>query len=572
MTNTAENEAPFGWAPLVTALLLVVVPAGAVIAQLLFGAFSQWGIAGGTVLHFPTILSFVAAARPGHFESLIQQVGRAMIVAVVDVILATPAAHFLVRHVREKRRLALLVTLLLPFFINSATKAFSWTVALGSQGPLGQLISLLHGNDSLQHALLHNSFAVLLSLVSSSLPLVLFAVTAFMSAIPESVWTLCDEIGIEAGDELLIVALPLAKAGVLAGWIAGFLVCALASFEIDFSGGWHSSLTRANQGFFDERNPNAAMAMGVLFACVCAAIIGGLLALSNLFGRLRVVGRLCRRRRWELFEACCLGVSFLVVLAPTVTILAQTVPVVFGAIAGSNDRLSDLMDDRIIESLEHTITVALAVSIAAGAGAVISALLFWDGKRFQRMLIVSLCLAAIPGDSYAMGVFYLSSTLHLSPSPAILIAASQITWVFPFVLLTVASGYLRLDRALLEAAWDLGTSRWRAFVSLLIPECWPEMILAVVVGAVLSINDSSRASILSDRFQLMSEYIAAELISGTKPSDYLLASFSILLGIAVISGFLFCVYRFHLPEAITNSRIITVTEVTQKDRAASSAS
>ena len=52
----------------------------------------------------------------------------------------------------------------------------------------------------------------------------------------------------------------------------------------------------------------------------------------------------------------------------------------------------------------------------------------------------------------------------------------------PFAVRPFVAAFSALDRKLLEASWCLGVSRWRTFINVAIPICWP----GILAGAVLT--------------------------------------------------------------------------------------
>jgi ABC-type spermidine/putrescine transport system permease subunit I len=530
-------------------LLLVLLPSAAVFLEILKAGFSQWNITNGGLINFPTLQSYLSALEWGRFHILLNQVGRALIVATIDLIIAVPTSHLLVRSLTSKRRLIVLVILMLPFFVNSATKAFSWKLILGSQGPVSAALGMVGVSETIRHSLLYNPWDVAISLVSSSLPLALFPIAAYMSAIPKNVWNLCEDMGLDCGNELMFVALPGAVRGATVGWIASFVICSLASHEIDFTGGINeTSLSKVVDGLFSQRDPNAAMALGAVFLCAIAVSILIVRLVQWLCQRVRISKPLPFATRAVTLERFALVLTITVILVPALSVVCQTANMAIQPKSGVVAGLAVLTAMPVMDAVEHTIAVAILVTIPAVAGASVAALSVWNRKSFQTILIATLCLAAIPGDAYAMGVFYLARTLHLTIHPMFLIGFSEMAWVFPFIFLTIASGYIRIEDSVLDSARDLGGSSSSIFVLIIIPQCWPEIVLSGIVGVVLSSNDSSRATLLSNRYQVISEYIVGRLGSGNDISDYFLACSSVFLGLLVVTGFVICILHLYQNE------------------------
>ena len=76
------------------------------------------------------------------------------------------------------------------------------------------------------------------------------------------------------------------------------------------------------------------------------------------------------------------------------------------------------------------------------------------------------------------------------------IFAGHVIWAFPFSFLFVLVLTTRFDDRLLDAAADLGASRWRIFWDIEFPLLRPAIIGAGIFGFLVSFNEGQRAIFL----------------------------------------------------------------------------
>lgn len=107
----------------------------------------------------------------------------------------------------------------------------------------------------------------------------------------------------------------------------------------------------------------------------------------------------------------------------------------------------------------------------------------------------------------------------------------------PFMILPLFASLSKLDPQLLEAAYDLGASRWRAFIHVTLPLTYP----AIVVGSILVFITSTGAFIETElvgggEWLMIGNYISSQFgIIGGLPQAAASAFFLILVTIFLIS-------------------------------------
>lgn len=155
---------------------------------------------------------------------------RGLMVATIDILLAIPVAFLVVRLVPSWLRTLLIIGLTLPFFSSDVTRAFAWREMLGGHGFINNARAFLHLPPL--DWIIFSEFGIAIALVSSTAPFAIFPIVIRLATIRQSIWLASDDFGIGPFREFLSVAAPLARPGILFGWIASFVVTIGASAEI----------------------------------------------------------------------------------------------------------------------------------------------------------------------------------------------------------------------------------------------------------------------------------------------------------------------------------------------------
>lgn len=155
--------------------------------------------------------------------------GRSFLVAVeataIGLLLAYPIAYYLARRARRGTTRLVLVLLTVPFLINYIIRAFAWTWLLGRTGPINSALIDLGLTESAVDWLLYSDFSVLVGMVSSYMPFMVFplwmSIVGIDRRLAEASWML----GAPPWKTFCKVMLPLSMPGVFAAIIFSFVGC-----------------------------------------------------------------------------------------------------------------------------------------------------------------------------------------------------------------------------------------------------------------------------------------------------------------------------------------------------------
>lgn len=155
--------------------------------------------------------------------------GRSFLVAVeataIGLLIAYPIAYYLARRARPGTTRLVLVLLTVPFLINYIIRAFSWTWLLGRTGPINTALIDLGLTDGPVDWLLYSDFSVLVGMVSSYMPFMVFPLWMSIAGIDRRLAEASWMLGAPPWKTFWKVMLPLSMPGVFAAIIFSFVGC-----------------------------------------------------------------------------------------------------------------------------------------------------------------------------------------------------------------------------------------------------------------------------------------------------------------------------------------------------------
>lgn len=220
--------------------------------------------------------------------------GRSFLVSVeataIGILIAYPIAYFLARKAKPETTRVVLLLFTVPFLINYIIRAFAWTYLLGRTGPI---------NTALMHAgltrspvdwLLYSDFAVLVGMVSSYMPFMIFPLWLSIAGIDRRLIEASWMLGAAPVATFLKVTLPLSLPGIFAAIIFSFVGCFGESAVPSILGGvGYQLIGNEITSALDVLNYPLAAAMS---SVVTAAMLGLLAAWYLLFDLRAFLGKI----------------------------------------------------------------------------------------------------------------------------------------------------------------------------------------------------------------------------------------------------------------------------------------
>ena len=187
--------------------------------------------------------------------------------------------------------------------------------------------------------------------------------------------------------------------------------------------------------------------------------------------------------------------------------------------------------DLQMTSLKIAFWVSIVSVLIAIPGALAFARYDWTGRTlYQRILLLPvffpqsvLGLAALVSLS-ALGV-------DLSWKTAVFTHA---VWIVPIVTLIVSISVYGLDRAQEEAAFDLGASRWQAFLRITLPQLLPGLSSGALFAFLLSWSNLSLSAYTTGVDTALPEWLYSRMSTNYAPMVPAVSVLSIFASIAFV--------------------------------------
>lgn len=255
------------------AALLLSVAAAWLIPLIFLGvhSLSHWSPAKAAFTAWPNCDAYRLALRPDRLSKLWSVFRRSFILASVELVIALPFSWILVRRFSAGTRRLVLACITVPFFCSPFVRGFGWRLLLQRNGPVGEVLAILHAGPPEGISLAFNEYAVQLALFSGTFAFAVFPLLIAMSQIPENIWYASESCGARGLQELLHIALPLSRTALGLAWSSAFLAILGSSAEVWLVGGSSQhSLTTSIAELFGANQLPSAFALGLIAFAVSA--------------------------------------------------------------------------------------------------------------------------------------------------------------------------------------------------------------------------------------------------------------------------------------------------------------
>ena len=275
-------------APIVFVAMFLLVPLA------LTGVLSFWKRAGFKLEPAFTLASYEAFFSGVRLTVLEKSLVLALIVTVLGLLVAYPIAWFLSNRVSRRTSQVFLFLLAVPFVINPIIRNFSLAWLLGRTGPINSGLAALGLTDGPVDWLLFSDFAVILGLVMSYMPFMIYplwlALTGIDRRLVEASWML----GASPAATFRRITLPLSLPGVFAASIFGFVgTFGESSVPIILGGLGYQLMGNTITSSLDVLNYPLAAAMS---SVVAATMLAFLIAWYGLFDIRGFLGKITQWR------------------------------------------------------------------------------------------------------------------------------------------------------------------------------------------------------------------------------------------------------------------------------------
>lgn len=169
---------------------------------------------------FASYTSFLGGMR---LEILERSLLVATEVTVIGLLVAYPIAWFLAMKASPRATRVVLLLFTIPFLVNYVIRTFSWSYLLGRTGAINSLLIATGVTDTPLDWLLYSDFAVLIGLLTSYVPFMIFPLWLALDGIDRRLIQASWLLGAGPARTFFRVTLPLSMPGVFAAIIFGFV-------------------------------------------------------------------------------------------------------------------------------------------------------------------------------------------------------------------------------------------------------------------------------------------------------------------------------------------------------------
>lgn len=431
------------------------------------------------------------------------------------VLVAVPVAWF-IATCRPRKRYLLLGIMVAPFLTSYLLRVFAWKILLGEQGVINTSLSEigLRGADEPLGFLLYSQFTVILVLIYAWAPFVCLPIFVALERLDGSVIEASRDLGANGIQVCWRVILPLARPGIMAGFLLVFVPSIGEYITPSLVGGTDGFMF--GQGvaeFFVGQGENWQLGSVLATFLLLVVIVPGLFAARTL--REQSGGSEGQRSRGAtLMSITPRGIRVLLGLVFVAFLVFQYAPTTLLAIFSFNDSplthfplqgftlhwyIDAWTQPAIIDSFFASVRVAAGSALASTSIGLLLA--YGLARRNARFKTTVSTLAILPliVPQVVFGVALLI-LFQRGPVPIPLglwaVGIGHTILVLPFSILLLLPRVASIGREIDEAAVDLGAT-WLGMVRrVLIPLMLPALIASFLMGFVISMDEVVVASFL----------------------------------------------------------------------------
>lgn len=162
--------------------------------------------------------NFVSVAtNPLYLTVALRTIGIALLVTLVDIIVALPIAFFMAKVASVRLQRVLVIMVLMPLWASYLVKAYSWRSVLSQSGIMHWLLSPF-GLDTPGYGLT----GVIITLGYLWLPYVILPIYAGLERVPNSLLEASSDLGAKSFKTIRLIVLPMLLPAIIAASIFSF--------------------------------------------------------------------------------------------------------------------------------------------------------------------------------------------------------------------------------------------------------------------------------------------------------------------------------------------------------------
>ena len=207
----------------------------AALAALLITAFWTVDTFTGQVKIEWTLDNIITVVTGSLYQTVtLRTLGVALLVTVIDIVIALPIAFFMAKIASPRMRRILVIAILMPLWASYLVKAYAWRSVLAEGG----LLDSVSGGNSPGYGMP----ATIMTLAYLWLPYVILPIYAGLERVPNSLLEASSDLGASTGRMLRLVVLPMLWPAIIAGSIFSFSLSLGDYITVNIVGGTNQLL------------------------------------------------------------------------------------------------------------------------------------------------------------------------------------------------------------------------------------------------------------------------------------------------------------------------------------------
>lgn len=546
MRRRTQNLDSFWLGAPATALLVV----GVLLPLGILAIYSLWPTVDQQIVRSWTLDNYARFFQgPEYWQTLLKSFMFVGVASAATVVLTFPFAYFVAVKVQPSRRMPWVFLAVLPFFTSYLIRVLVWMNLLGDQGLINDALTRL-GLISEPLAIVgDNKYGIVITFVYLLFPLAFLTTYVVIERMNPALLDAGADLGASPLRRLMRITLPIARSGLLAGFIFCFIAM-LGDYVTPLliggtEGYMYSNLITNQFGSSVQWGFGSALALILM-----VAILIMLLSIRSVTGSATEVGGFTRS--YTQVPSPGLRTYSLLFLGFLYAPIALLVLLAF------NDRRAiglpftgftlkwfqtAAADPLLLESLRNSLQVAVvAVVVSTLLGTPAAVYLARRRGRLRGLTLLVLALPMfLPPMLLGLAIIIGLDALGL-PRGLWTITLGHIIITLPIVTLLVLVRLEGLDQNLELAAMDLGATPTTALVRVSAPQALPGIVAAALISFAVSMDEFILTSLVTGSDSTLPLYIFGQLRFSISPAvvavsaALLLTSALLLLAGALIAS------------------------------------
>jgi ABC-type spermidine/putrescine transport system permease subunit II len=541
--------------PLLPLPAVLIVGIGFFVPLVILLVYSFWPTRAGTIVHDWTIGNYTRFFSDStYWRALLRSFLFVSLASAITVVLTFPFAYFVATKARPRRRLLWILVAIIPFWTSYLIRVFAWLNMFGDEGLINKALQGIGLTGAPVGFFGFDKPAIVITFVYLLFPLCFLTIYIAIERMNGTMLEAASDLGAKPWRSLLTVTLPIARTGILAGFVLSFITMMGDYATPQLIGGTNGILY--SNLIINQFDNSIQWGFGAALAVLLLASIFLLLIVLRMgTGKVEAAGEytmgFTHRRAPFLFSYSLLYIVFLYLPPALLVLLAfndseqSGLPFVGFTTRWFGEVFSNSV---LISSLQTSLQVAVVAVLISSVLGTLAAVQF--ARVGGKLRTVNLSVIAVPlflppvvlGLAIIIGLNALGLQRGLWT-----IIAGHVVLTIPIVTMLVLVRLEGLDRNQELAAMDLGAKPWRAFLGISVPQALPGIVAGAMIAFALSMDEFILTFLVTGSQQTLPLYIFGSLRIRVSPD--LNAVSALMLGASFVLltlGFLIALGRDRL--------------------------